>query len=393
MLPIDRTAKSTLDANLVNGILSDAPKIRASENVVYDTIDELNAKVDGLVGSSALSPYPPSNFNKLINGNFDVAQRGTSFTNPTNNQYTLDRIYTTVANVGTLPTSIIHSQQVQTPGDITGSYYFYRINPNGAGSGFGANDGYSITQKIENGTRYLCGIGKKVTLSFLARSSIAGKKIGVFLTQFFGTGGSPSSGTNANGTNFTLTSTWTKYTVTFSTDTLVGKIFGTNNDDSLAVNFVAMWGAASYGVAVNSAGVAETFVGAGNIDIAQAQVNAGAQVLPFQPRSFAEELALCQRYYELAGAGFVGRVFSGVRADISGSYKVQKRISPTITLTSASPTLLEISVAQRAGTASTINLNFKTVNGCGVYIDGFTGMTAPNMVQMIGDYIALDAEL
>lgn len=45
-LPIDRSAKAVLDLNLVNGILSDGPKIKSSNDVVYNTIDELNQKLD-----------------------------------------------------------------------------------------------------------------------------------------------------------------------------------------------------------------------------------------------------------------------------------------------------------------------------------------------------------
>lgn len=45
-LPIDRTAKTALDGNLVNGNTSDAPKLKASNDIVYNTIDELNTKVD-----------------------------------------------------------------------------------------------------------------------------------------------------------------------------------------------------------------------------------------------------------------------------------------------------------------------------------------------------------
>jgi hypothetical protein len=41
MLPIDRTAKATLDANLVNGNTSDAPAIKAVNDVTFNTIDEL----------------------------------------------------------------------------------------------------------------------------------------------------------------------------------------------------------------------------------------------------------------------------------------------------------------------------------------------------------------
>jgi hypothetical protein len=45
-LPIDRTAKSALDTNLINGNTSDAPKLKANNDVVYNTIDELNAAVN-----------------------------------------------------------------------------------------------------------------------------------------------------------------------------------------------------------------------------------------------------------------------------------------------------------------------------------------------------------
>ncbi|MEK3699630.1 MULTISPECIES: hypothetical protein [unclassified Paenibacillus] len=85
---------------------------------------------------------------------------------------------------GTLPTSITHSRQSVTPGDINGASNYYRIAVNGAGSGFGANDVYYLQQQIENGVRLLCGLGKKITVSFWARSSIASKKIGVRLNQF-----------------------------------------------------------------------------------------------------------------------------------------------------------------------------------------------------------------
>jgi hypothetical protein len=50
-LPIDRTAKSSLDTNLNNGITSDASALKASDDVVYNTIDELynytKSRLDG----------------------------------------------------------------------------------------------------------------------------------------------------------------------------------------------------------------------------------------------------------------------------------------------------------------------------------------------------------
>lgn len=54
-LPIDRTAKTTLDNNLVNGTVSDAPTLKASDDVVYNTIDELYNFTTGLISAGTLS--------------------------------------------------------------------------------------------------------------------------------------------------------------------------------------------------------------------------------------------------------------------------------------------------------------------------------------------------
>ena len=69
----------------------------------------------------------------IINGNFDVWQRGTSFTNPTTNDFVIDRFFLiNIVDGGTDPT-LIYSRQAITPGELDGSKYFLRINPNGAG--------------------------------------------------------------------------------------------------------------------------------------------------------------------------------------------------------------------------------------------------------------------
>ena len=250
----------------------------------------------GFAGSEYAQVYNSMSRQAIINGNFDIWQRGTSFTNAVNADYTSDRWNTEIANTGTLPTTITTSRQSLTVGDISGAFYFFRIAPNGAGSGFGVNDFYANRNKIEFGVRSLCGASKTVTVSFWARSSIANKKIGVSLYQHYGTGGSPTSVETINGSNWTLTSSWTKYTYTFTTNTLVGKTFGTNNDDHLDVRFGSMWG--STNATVWGASGAETFVGSGNIDIAQVQLCSGDVALPFQPKSFDDELRACQRYYE-----------------------------------------------------------------------------------------------
>ncbi|MFC5468404.1 hypothetical protein ACFPPD_06705 [Cohnella suwonensis] len=324
--------------------------------IIKDTFGQINTGFDGVQTDidAHLADDAAHGFMQrqaIINGNFDVPQRGTSFTNPVNGAYLLDRWQVAhSADGGTLPANITHSQQKLTPGDIPNAFFFDRITTDGAGSGFGVGAYYIKSQKIENGTRYLCGAGKKITVSFWARSNISNKRIGVSIRQNYGAGGSPSPQEflQVAGQIITLTSTWTKYTLTFTTNTLVGKTFGTNNDDYLHLSFFHMWGTT---IASNyfGGGTAETFGGAGNVpDISRVHVHAGEEDLPFPVRSFAEELALCQRYYEKsyhyqttpgtasAGTGIESK-YMGSTVAISQPYgttkfKVKKRITPTVTI-------------------------------------------------------------
>jgi len=235
----------------------------------------------------------------IMNGNFDVWQRGTSVAlADVTVQFLADRWKSYISkDSGTLPT-LSMSRQLQTSGDIANSFYFLRLTTNGAGTSLGINSRGNYSQPIENGTRNLCGNGKKVTVSFYARSDIANKRITPNLRQNYGTGGSPTTAEIILGTPITLTSTWTKYTATFTTNTLVGKTFGTAGDDYLELDIYYMWGTTFGNTYVQTSVTAETFVGAGNIDIAQVQLCAGDVALPFQPKSYEEELRACQRYFE-----------------------------------------------------------------------------------------------
>lgn len=300
--------------------------------------------VEDALQEIALRPVNAMSRQAVINGNIDVWQRGTSFTNPAHGAYTSDRYRTSISAGGATFPNVTHAQQKLTPGDIVGSFNYYRVSVDGVGSGYGTSSAYAVMQRIESGVRFLCGAGKKVTISFWARSSIAGKRIGFGLTQFYGTGGAPTGGETLPGSTFTLTSTWTKYTFTFTTNTIVGKTFGTNNDDFLELVLFYVWGT---GTTYIPNPTAESFIAAGSIDVAQVQVNAGDRALPFQPRSFAEELALCQRYY--------AKTFSHNTAPVNGTglsagplsaqsqtsvfdpgimwlFPVPMRITPTITL-------------------------------------------------------------
>lgn len=370
------------------------PTTPANETAARQQFMDMYWQLMNEMNLPTLSAAAYAQYNKLINGNLDVAQRGTSFANPASGAYTLDRwtLYSN-PNGGVMP-NMAHYQQQLAVGELLGSFYGYRITSDVAGSAFGASAEYNLFQRIEKGARYLCGAGKKVTVSFYARSNIVGKRLGIRLDQIYGSGGSPSAGETINGNNITLTSTFTKYTVTFTTNTISGKTFGTNNDDNLTPTFALMWGTGKNSTYNTS--TAETFGGNGWVDIAQVQVNAGDQALPFQSRSFAEELALCKRYYEIIGTGASGVFFSASIFVLQWRYAVEKRVIPTLTLLTTSP-LITANGAYYTGSGSTIsNASYltPTKTGSGVAIGGFTGRVVGESVSINQDnLISADAEL
>ncbi|MFD0710647.1 phage tail protein [Paenibacillus sp. GCM10027626] len=295
-----------------------------------DTVD--NAVTDGMARQA------------IINGNFDIWQRGVRFIlSEAMGAYTADRFYFMAhADGGTLP-AITHTREESSP--VANSRYFYRLGWDGPGSNLGQNVYHSLNQHIENGIRYLSARDKntQVTVSFFARTNIPNKRIGVFLQQSYGTGGSPSAPNTIRGQNFTLTSNWVRYSVTFNQGPYDGKIFGSNGDDRLRIALQVAWGTSN--AADVGATTQEGFGGPGQVDIIQVQVSAGEAALPFQPRTFAEELAMCQRYYEksydvevrpgtstLKGETIgTGIADSNGVADFGFQFAVRKRVAPTIT--------------------------------------------------------------
>lgn len=404
-------APSDLTASQVRGaVLEDTTEIDAIADgdkfIIEDVSASTGAKTKHVLWSTIKTflraifmPYDAASTNLLIDGGFQIWLAGTSFTNPADASYTATMwkvAYT--ADGGTLPTSLVH-ERILDPSNTTNN--IYRITPNGAGSGFGVNASYRLRQQIEQGTRKYAGAGKTVTVSFRARSSIAGKKIGVMMYQSYGTGGSPTAIEIINGANFAMTADFQTFTHTFTLNTLSGKTFGTALDDSLYIDLLSMWAATT--AAQVGASTAETFGGSGIIDIQDVQVNTGSVALPYVTRSFDDELRLCQRYYEKSynvgtapgsvnALGFhitttvATTIGAGLRW-ILGSYprfKVRKRIAPTITLYTVEGVAGSwfIATSDRASGADIVSENgFVVVNNTG-------GSSTTSVGEAYGHWVA-----
>lgn len=357
---IDTQAQQSQTAinGTIDNLVSVTPGNSGSENigaapVAGVTGATVSAQITSLSNSVQNIMLTPTSYSMsrqaVINGNFDVWQRGTSIVLPADIiRYGADRwkgfFQTDGAAIGT----VTDSRNAVYADGIGNSFFSNRttfsasITPN-------ANTQHFISQPIEYGTRYLCGVGQKVTLTFWARSSISGKKLGLTAIQNYGTGGAPSTAEILTGTVITLTSTFQKYSFTFTTNTLTGKDFGSNLDDYLEVRFQYAWGTAF--LSRFNTSTIEGVSSSGTVDIAQIQINAGDQSIPFQPKSFEQELQDCLRYYEKSydyinppgtatsnGYNLIGVASNADNATTNVSFNVRKRVVPTITLYHSSGT-------------------------------------------------------
>jgi hypothetical protein len=236
-----------------------------------------NQTVLNAVGQMA--PYR----NKLINGNFDIWQRGTSLSAGTGAPLLADRWID-----GAGGTTVAPSRQTFTLGqtDVPGEpSYFHRSV---VASSAGANNFAQLVQRIES-ARTLAG--QYATVSFWIKADSV-KTVAVEFSRSYGTGGSPSAAeTGIGASKFAVTSTWQKITTSVLIPSISGKTLGTNGDDYLALN---LWfdAGSTYNTRTNSLGQQS-----GTFDVAQIQVEAGTYATQFEYRPPSIELQMCQRYY------------------------------------------------------------------------------------------------
>lgn len=292
-------------------------------------------KARGLLSPKSVSGGPLAGFrNKIINGDFDIWQRGTS---QTGNAYGSDDRWLNDA-VGT---THVHSRQDFTIGQTdvpTSAKHFSRtVVTSVAGAG-----NYAIKyQKIE-GVRSLAG--KTATITFWAKADAA-KNIATSHTHFFGSGGSPSATINSFlPQTHSLTTSWQKFSYTVDVPSISGKTLGTNGDDYLQLLFWFDAGS-TYSSYTNSLGQQS-----GTFDIAHVSVVEGDATLeddPFEPRHYQQELALCQRYYEIVHSWshfYSGAVTSGRKYFVGSSFKVNKRANPSMVGTNSGASAFSSSV-------------------------------------------------
>jgi hypothetical protein len=282
------------------------------------------------------STYAAAGKNKILNGDFNINQR--AFSSSTSNGYSFDRWYNAHGNGGT----VTWSAQSFTAGTAPVSGYesknFLRV----VTSGQTATNVYTILQYRVEDVRTLAG--QTATVSFWAKANTGTPKISIEVEQNFGTGGSPSSTVFTTVSASTISTSWARYSATFTIPSISGKTVGTDSNTSHLVLNLWISSGSDFNSRSSTIGIqSNTF------DIWGVQLEAGSNVTAFQTATGnpASELAACQRYYyrqtsldDIYSRFAMGSATATTNGQFLFSFPVQMRAKPSSLDISAASTFI-----------------------------------------------------
>jgi hypothetical protein len=315
--------------------------------------------------------------NRLINGDYSVAQRGTSFASGANNNdtYNLDRWY--VLSDGNDAVDITQDTTTVPTNQLTALALDVETE----------DKKFGIAQIIEQ-VNCIGLIGNTVNLSFKAKVSSTTKldNVKCAIVAWSGTANTVTSdiisawgaeGTNptliANATyenspaNLNLTTSYATYSVSAAVDTASTKNI-----------IVFIW-----------SDVTDTTAG-DFLFITDVQLEVGSVATPFERRPFGTELALCQRYFFRVAAGAdsftqfgVGRAFSGTGGNGIVNFAVPMRAKPTFAFLGVvgnydfSPTAISGGAVPASNTHMTVGMTFSSISSGSIFILGQNSSSTP----------------
>ena len=300
------------------------------------------AELAALIGSQSAQSHK----NMVINGAMNVAQRSTSETaQHTTGYITCDRFQLFFANEDELRLTV--TQDTDSPSGFSNSF---KIQTTTAESAVAADENVLLMQRIEAQDLQRLGYGtsaaKKATVSFYVKSSVAAT---------YGFNAYHSDGNKVFGQSYTISSanTWERKTITIDANTsdainddngiglqlswqlVAGTNFTSGSNSSWETNAEAKQ---AVGHTANAVGTTTN----ATWQITGVQMELGEQATPFEHRSFADELARCERYTTVYPPADVTAEFkyaipqSSNVCDVDNRPEVtifypEKRADPTIT--------------------------------------------------------------
>ena len=343
-----------------------------------------------------------SNRNLIINGAMQVAQRGTSFTGVTSTStYHIDRFET-----GSGDSSSQFTVSQATAG-LNGFANSLKFDCTTAQSSLGADSRVFFQQKFEGQDLQQLKKGtsdaKKITVSFYVKST----KTGTYIVELY-----DNDNNRQISQAYTISSsgTWEQKILTFDGDT-TGAF---NNDNALSLTLYwhlvagSRYSSGTLSTSWTSITDANRAVGQVNLadstsnnwEITGVQLEVGDTATPFEHRSFGDELAKCQRYFErmsfTTGQYTPIVCYNESTNDARGSlqYQVTKRVAPTISATSNAFAAISTGstgsgVSLTSDSQTVVTARIKLINSNTTLIDG-----GASHIQAKADaQISMDAEL
>ena len=336
----------------------------------------------GIVNETGGVSQPFMFRNRIQNGEISVNQRGNAnTTNSASNFHSsisIDRWMSYHYNVGGSFNPNLSIKQTSDHPIKGSSGYCLEVQCNTTGTTSNTVDFFSMTQSIEsqNIADVFSGVNAQpMILSFWVKSN----KTGTYCIQLRDNSGSGSYIFIAE-YNIIQSGTWEKKIISIPRPTHSG--MPTNNTNGLTVHFHyassinptyagvianainAWYSYGSTGVATNNQ--TNLFTANGNYHrLTDVQLEAGTSDTPFERRPYAQELALCQRYfYRITGGGNTRHAIAGNGALSQGFpttfFKVSMRSTPTFSYSALSHFNLEGLAA--GGTAVPTGLSFNAGN-------------------------------
>ena len=333
-----------------------AVKVTKPEINLREVISELD-KPSGTAGEAMLrADTPQEQFNLIgagrrnliINGAMQVWQRGTSAASAPNGYSTVDRwkIYESSGGAYTSERSTEH------PG---GGGYSLKCQVTTADTSIGSNQYAFVETGLEGQdlqqVQYGTSNAKHVTVSFWVKSN----KTGTYCVAVYKHAGSGTAYMYRKEYTINSANTWEKKTITIPPLTKSGGNVQNTNTSGFLLVFGFAWGAdfqatdgvwdtntSGYGTSNQVNWMDST---SNNFYLAEVQMEVGKVATPFEHRSYGEELALCQRYYE--------QIFGVFRSDflyMNWQYKVTKRALPSFSTFSGANNGAELNAGTLEGT-------------------------------------------
>ena len=282
------------------------------------------------------------NRNIIINGAFQIAQRGTSATT-TDGYGTVDRF---VLNYSGQDAGLDQSQHALTSSDTgpwaEGFRYSYHITNGNQTSGAGAADYTRIkytpeAQDLANSGWDYTNSNSFITISYWVKSSIS-------YTTYINVSTADGTPQNYTGTGIDLTAdTWKKVSVSIPGNSNLQ--FDNNTAAGMYISFAIFYGTdyTTSGHTLNTWSAAGGYTDQlpdmtstwwttddATYEITGVQFEVGPTNTPFEHRTYGEELTRCQRYYQRWNQGYLAGNSQGSDINIGVPLIVPLRAAPTV---------------------------------------------------------------